>query len=157
MTGDGVDPAKAFIEAVKKEARKTEVSSIRARGREIEDDPELEPEEKIERLNALHKELSGSDNSLVEMLVDNAIENVFGQVIRKAAQFPVETIGDIDEQKKLFAMLNRMIDNTWDWNAEKKVMMKGVIRRATFRAMMKDPRVSIKLKREIMDRWEEFM
>jgi len=118
-------------------------------------------EEKVFELTRLHHQLSGEDEQTV-LLVDGGIEDVFGQELRRLnaiRERNLETVSmaDIEELKQGFALLFSLIDETLDWNPERKSSLEGVINRASLRAMLIDPAVSIKTKDEIMRNWEEFM
>ncbi|MCY3413913.1 MAG: hypothetical protein INQ03_19885 [Candidatus Heimdallarchaeota archaeon] len=102
-------------------------------------------EQKIESLEVIRNELNTLE-------IENAIEDVLGEYIRLASTEEV-----IEEQKKIFARLFDVIDHTLSWNEELQQSMYGVINRASLRAMLKDPEVSVKTKEEIMNNWEDFM
>lgn len=93
--------------------------------------------------------------------LENAIEDQFGIEIRRLnsireKNLEVVQLKDISELKDGYAQLFNTIDNTFSWNAERHDSMYGVINRASLRAMMIDPEVSIKTKQEIMDHWDDY-
>ncbi|MHA1910624.1 MAG: hypothetical protein ACTSYA_02910 [Candidatus Kariarchaeaceae archaeon] len=102
-------------------------------------------ENKIKQLEAL---VTDDDNIAVE----NAIEDLIGELVREANSEEI-----IDKQKKLFERLFNIIDETFQWNPIKQDSLYGVINRASLRALLNDPEVSVKTKRQIMDNWEDYM
>ena len=128
---------------------------------------QLSTDEKISKLNNLHDEVKGDseqnlDIKMAVIHIDNAIEEIFGSELRRLnaiRERNLETVNldDIELLKDGFALLFKLIDNILSWNPEKQASLEGVINRASLRAMMIDPAVSVKTKQEIMDNWEEYM
>ncbi|MFX0093284.1 MAG: hypothetical protein ACFFBD_16130 [Candidatus Hodarchaeota archaeon] len=128
---------------------------------------QLSTEEKIRQLNHVHEEIEKHSKrylnaDLAKTHVDNAIEAVFGSELRRLNAIREQNLervnlDDIEILKDGYALLFRLIDNTLSWNPEKKNNLEGVINRASLRAMLIDPAVSVKTKQDIMDKWEDFM
>lgn len=142
---------------------KSEVVSIVEK---ICQDDQNELGSKITKLNKLGRELSeGPDSQLSQekiRLVEEAIENLIGAKLRELDEIRERNLeevnfDDIDLLKDGFALLFSLIENILEWNPTERHSVEGVINRASLRAMMIDPRVSVKTKQEIMDNWEQYM
>ena len=129
--------------------------------RQIVDDPSPPFGNKIRALTGLWSDLLGSTD---RERIESAIEDCFGEELRRL-NIIRESLLDatsveftqVDQLKEGFAGLFDAIDGTLSWNPEKHQSLYGVINRASLRAMLVDPRVSVAQKREIMDNWEQYM
>lgn len=121
--------------------------------------------QKINALTKLYEENKYNVENIQKtdlLNLENAIEDQFGIEIRRLnaireKNLEVVQLKDISELKEGYAQLFETIENTFSWNAERHESMYGVINRASLRAMMIDPDVSIKTKQEIMDHWEDYL
>jgi len=128
-------------------------------------DENSSPLQKIERLTALFKKnetKSKSDTDAVQTAIENAIEEVFGQEIRRLNEIREKNLKqynlqEIEELKTGYAQLFTALERTLQWNPDQHESLYGIVNRASLRAMMVDPRVSVKTKKEIIDNWEDYM
>jgi len=132
---------------------------------EIEHKPKEEFEPKIAALTdwrAAHTALCEEKAPEVNLLLDRTIEDWFGLELRRLnaireQNLETVSIAAIQALKRGYTGLFSAIDATLSWNPELKYSIEGVINRASLRAMLIDPEVSVKEKEDIMNRWEEFM
>ncbi len=134
---------------------------IRDRIQGILENEQFGPEKKILELTRLRLR-GGCDSKEHGEQVDNAIEEVFAQLLRRLngireANQEWVALEDLEELKAGFAQLFSLIDDTLDWNPGMKTSLRGVINRASLRCMLIDPEVSVKTKQEILDNWDDFM
>jgi hypothetical protein len=121
--------------------------------------------QKINALTCLFEEFqknSGNRSSSSVEKLENAIEDQFGVELRRLNALREKNLEcvkkeDIEELKNGYKQLFDSIETTFHWSSSRHESMYGVINRASLRAMMIDPEVSVRTKQEIMDRWEEFM
>ncbi|MFW9996996.1 MAG: hypothetical protein ACFFD4_33445 [Candidatus Odinarchaeota archaeon] len=139
-------------------SRKPSLETVEQQIKTIFEEKTSSIQEKIEKLTALHS----TSGEIAVLKIENAIEDVFGEELRRLNSIREENIEkvdirDIEALKDGFAVLFSTIDNTLQWNPEKQSSMEGVINRASLRAMLIDPSVSIKTKEKIMNNWEDYM
>ena len=131
---------------------------------EIKESTQLSPSEKIEKLNSIKKQLNNCNIEKDEYteILENSIEDIFLLKLRVLNEIRDQNmefvkLHDIGLLKDGFNMLFNLIDSTLQWNPEMQNSLEGIINRASLRAMLIDPQVSVKQKNEIMDNWEDFM
>ena len=122
----------------------------------------------FQKINALTKLYEENKDNMEKnqksgfLILENAIEEQFDIEIRRLNairenNLDVVHLEDIVELKKGFSQLFDSIENTLSWNADRHQSMYGAINRASLRAMMIDPEVSVKTKQEIMDNWDDYL
>ncbi len=146
---------------------KNPINALKSRILKIINNDGLSIEKKIIQLTQIHEEVEKdseqySNVELATSCVDNAIEDVFGSELRRLNAIREKNLEEVDLKdietlKDGYALLFKLIDSTLSWNPEKQQSLEGVINRASLRAMLIDPAVSIKTKKDIMNNWEDYM
>ena len=115
-------------------------------------------EEKVDALEKLyHDEIKAetSDDLLPGdniLQIELAIEDIICEMIRRSSE-----MDDLEEQKEILKRLYVIVEDTLQWNTEKKESLYGVVERASMRAMLNDPEISEKEKAEIRQIWADYL
>lgn len=115
-------------------------------------------EDKIDALEKLYHEEIKNENSDDLLPGDNilqielAIEDIVCGMIRISAE-----MDSMEDRKEILKRLYVIVEDTLQWNSQKKESLYGVVERASMRAMLKDPEVSDKEKAEIRQIWADYL